>query len=228
VQREIGAALPYPWPVAPFPRRPSTRLLRRGGITASALLVVLSSFTAAVPAGATPVDPRQVFAIGDSVMLGAKSCLQDRGYTVDAQGSRQAWAVAEELRSASLLPRQIVIHTGTNGGATRKEIRRIVQAIGPLHEVVLLTVQLPNGTTRYTFEDSTNRAIRAIADRYPNVHVADWNEASDRHPGWTWGDGIHLTPKGCLGFTRVVTKALRDATWLPYPYFPMRSLSQRG
>lgn len=214
--------------MAPFPRRPLTRLLRRGGIAASAVLVAVSSLATAVPAGATPVDPREVFAIGDSVMLGAKSCLENRGFTVDATGSRQAWAVASELRSSSILPRQIVVHTGTNGGATRKDIRRIVQAVGPLHQIVFLTVQLPNNTTRYTFEDRTNRAIRAVAARYPNVHVADWNEASGRHPGWTWGDGIHLTPKGCAGFTRVVTRALRDATWLPYPYFPMRSLDRRG
>jgi hypothetical protein len=56
--------------------------------------------------------------------------------------------------------------------------------------------------------------------------VADWNDASGRHPGWTWGDGIHLTPKGCLGFTRVVNRAVHDATWL-MPYFPMRELGGR-
>jgi hypothetical protein len=211
--------------VASFPARHLSRRLHRFGAAAAAVLA-LSWLAAASPARATPVDPSEVLAIGDSVMLGARSCLQDRGFTVDAAGSRRPWAVADELRAAGRLPRHVVVHTGTNGGATRKDIRRIVRAIGPMHQIVLLTVQLPDDTTRYTFEDRTNRAIRAVAARYPNVHVADWNDASGRHPGWTWGDGIHLTPKGCLGFTRVVNRAVHDATWL-MPYFPMRELGGR-
>lgn len=214
--------------MASFPARPHGPLLRRIGAAVAAFGIGLGWLAAAAPARATPVNPEQVLAIGDSVMLGARSCLQDRGYRVDAKGSRQPWAVAAELRRAGNLPRQVVVHTGTNGGASRKDIRRIVQAIGPLHQIVFLTVQLPNDTTRYTFEDRTNKAIRAVAAKYPYVHVADWNDASDRHPGWTWGDGIHLTPKGCKGFTRVVTKALRDATWFPYPYFPMRAAGGRS
>jgi lysophospholipase L1-like esterase len=152
-----------------------------------------------------------VYAIGDSVMLGARSCLEKRGYVVNAQGSRQASAVATVLRHRrDRLPANVVVHTGTNGGATAADLRRIVKAVGPGHEIYFVTVQLPeNG--KYTFEARTNAAIEKVAKRFPNVHVADWNKRSNGHGRLTYGDGIHLPPAGCRAFAHVVADALRDA-----------------
>jgi hypothetical protein len=152
----------------------------------------------------------RVYAIGDSVMLGAKSCLETRGYTVDAQGSRRASAVAIELGlRRTKLPRRVVIHTGTNGGATVADLERIVRVIGPGHEIVFVTVQLPDHS-KYSFEGRTNDAIETVVKRSPSLHVADWHAWSDEHPGLTYGDGIHLPPAGCRAFSYVVASALRN------------------
>ena len=59
--------------------------------------------------------------------------------------------------------------------------------------VVFVTVQL--GGTR-PWEAQANGEIRAAAERYPNVVVADWKAASDGHPDYTRSDGIHLSPGG--------------------------------
>ena len=158
---------------------------------------------------ARPTDMR-VFAIGDSVMLGARPCLERLGYQVDALGSRRPDAVAMELTSRRAhLPWRIVVHTGTNGGATEDDLTRIVRAIGPGHQIVLVTVQLPDHT-KYTFENRTNDAIAAIAQRYPFVRVADWHAWSDAHAGLTYADGIHLPPAGCRAFSWVVSSSVRD------------------
>lgn len=170
-----------------------------------------SSLPESPAARPTPVAPRPgVYAIGDSVMLGARSCLELRGYDVNALGSRRPSAVLAELASRRhRLPADVVVHTGTNGGATVPDLARIVRAIGPAHEVVLVTVQLPeNG--RYSFELRTNIAIRTVARMFPNVHVADWNSWSNVHPGLTYGDGIHLPPAGCRAFAYVVASTLRS------------------
>lgn len=155
-----------------------------------------------------PVDMR-VLAIGDSVMLGAKGCLEKLGYVVDAEGSRRPSAVALELGlRRTKLPRRIVIHTGTNGGATVADLDRIVHSIGLGHQIVFVTVQLPDHS-KYSFEARTNAAIASVAARVPYVRVADWHTWSDDHEGLTYADGIHLPPAGCRAFAWVVASTLR-------------------
>lgn len=158
-------------------------------------------------APARPVDMR-VYAIGDSVMLGAKACLEKLGYVVNAAGSRRPSAVAEELGlRRTKLPRRVVVHTGTNGGATVTDLENIVQAIGPGHEITFVTVQLPDHS-KYSFEARTNAYIKSVAARFPFVHVADWHAWSDEHTGLTYADGIHLPPAGCRAFAYVISSTL--------------------
>lgn len=151
-----------------------------------------------------------VYAIGDSVMLGARPCMQQRGYVVDAKGSRQVYAGAETLAALPTLPRWVVTHFGTNGGLDDRGLDALMAVLGPRRHVIMMTVQLPDGTDRYTFENRTNEAIRRMPTRYPNVKVVDWNKASTAHPEWTWGDGIHLTPAGCKAFTALLEPAVRQ------------------
>ncbi len=150
-----------------------------------------------------------VFAIGDSVMLGARPCMEARGYRVDAKGSRQVYAGADTLAAMPSLPRWVITHFGTNGGLDDQGLDALMAVLGHERHVIMVTVQLPDGTDRYTFEDRTNEAIRRMPTRYPNVQVVDWNKASNAHPEWTWGDGIHLTPAGCRAFTALLEPAVR-------------------
>ena len=200
-------------------------LLREGGCTW--VRVVLVSLVACLLwlllAGEASADDRPnldgaVFAIGDSVMLGARPCLQERGYVVDAQGSRQVLAGAQTLAAMGNLSRWVVTHFGANGGLDDRGLDAVMKVLGSQRHVIMMTVQLPDGTARYTFEGRTNDAIRRMPTRYPNVQVVDWNAASTAHPEWTWGDGIHLTPAGCRAYAALLEPAVRRplaATGLP-------------
>lgn len=169
----------------------------------------------AAPATAAPDEtpsPYQgrVFAIGDSVMLGAKSCLEERGIMVDALGSRQVAAATETLRSRPHLPRRVVVHTGTNGGVYPEDLDRMMRVLKDRAVVVFVTIQLPDIYSRYTYEKRTNRAIRDLPSRYPNVRVVDWNAAAQAHlRTWFWSDQIHLPPAGCRAFARMVDREVR-------------------
>lgn len=187
-------------------RRPwCTRAL----VAVCAVAVLCCSSGTTVAAEERPEFDGAVFAIGDSVMLGARSCMQERGYVVDAKGSRQVTSGTQTLAEMSAIPRWVVTHFGTNGGLDDRDLDAVMAVLGPRRHVVMLTVQLPDGTQRYTFEASTNEAIRRMPNRYPNVQVVDWNSASNRHPEWTGGDGIHLTPSGCRAFTALLEPAVR-------------------
>lgn len=190
----------------------------------SGVLLLAPATTAvfATPAQSQSRTEAKVFAIGDSVMLGAEPCLENHGYDVDARGSRRVAAVAQELAAKATLPRQVIVHTGTNGGADPPDLDKVMRVVGSRQQIIWVTVQLPDNTGRYTFEESTNAAIRALPRLYPNAHVADWNALSNDHPGWTWGDGIHLTPDGCRGFARMVANEVRHVEILTEHYVPMR------
>jgi hypothetical protein len=199
-----------------------------GIAVAVGLVVALMPTPSAGAVAGTPLrDDASTLAVGDSVMLGAQPCLERRGFAVDAKGSRNVTAVPFTLDGYDRLPDIVVVHAGTNGGAERWQFDAVMEQIGRKRQVVFVTVQLPDGTSRYTFEASTNKAIRALPRRYPNAHVADWQALSDEHPRWLGGDGIHLTPDGCTGYARMVADAERRVVILTNPYVPMGPLPRQ-
>jgi hypothetical protein len=157
-------------------------------------------------------EPARAITIGDSVMLGAEPCLARLGYEVDAMGSRQIGAGIQLARSAARSAGTLVVHLGTNGGVRTQDVDAFMAAVGPDRGVIWLTVQLPDDTDRYTFEESSNRVIRAVPRRFRNARVIDWNAISGRNPPYFWADGIHLTPQGCEAYARLVDEAVSDLT----------------
>ena len=175
---------------------------RLGGLLAA--LVVLSAL-AAPPALAS--DDR--YAVGDSVMLGARSNLKDAGFGVDATESRQAYTGPALLRKkGDRLPTNVVVHLGTNGTYPLSTCKALVKAAGPNRRVFLVTVHVPR-----SWERSNNRTIRACADAFEpgRVHVVDWDALARKHPSWLYSDRIHLKPAGAAGFSRLIDSAVDDA-----------------
>ena len=157
----------------------------------------------------------EVFAIGDSVLAGAAACLESRGFTVNAEQSRQVAAAIEILaRKADTLPPRVIVHLGTNGGATPGELDAIMTLLGPDRLVLWSTIQLPDDPTRYTYERSTNDAIVALTERYDNALVFDWESVSRQRPEWLYVEGIHMTPEGCEGYAGLVEPQVR----VPSPF----------
>lgn len=134
--------------------------------------------------------------IGDSVMLGASpQYLNVLGMcgSVDAEQSRQFSSARAAVAAHAPYPAAVVIHLGNNGTVDRGDVDAVLTELARVPRVVLVTVQL-RGTR--SWEGPANGEIRAAADRFPNVAVADWKAASDGHPEYTRDDGIHLAPAG--------------------------------
>lgn len=174
-------------------------------MTAAALVALV--VVASAPAQAA--QSRDRYAIGDSVMLGARSALKDSGFNVDATESRQAYAGPALVRKkGATLPENVVVHLGTNGTFPLSTCKSIVKAAGPERRVFLVNVFAPR-----SWEDSNNAVIRRCdgafaADR---VHVIDWKAAASANRAWFYSDRIHLKPAGGQAFARILGEAVDTA-----------------
>ena len=163
---------------------------------------------APAPAPATPVPTGvNALCIGDSVMLGVSN---DFGTlplcaTVDATVSRQVSEGPAALQAHAPFPSTVIIHLGTNGTANPADLDAMLSALKDVHRVVLVTAQL-NGTR--SWEGQVNDEIRAAAQRWPNVRIADWKAASDGHPEYFREDLFHPTVEGALVYVAVLAGAL--------------------
>ena len=181
------------------------RLAVLTGVTV-ALAFAVGSPAAARTATHLKIPPGR-FALGDSVMLGAKYKLKALGFGgVDAVESRQAYSGPSELRHrGGALPENVVVHLGTNGTFPLSTCKAIVRAVGPERHLFLLTVHVDRSWTR-----GNNKVIRECAADYPpgRVAVIDWDWAASRHPSWLYPDHTHLTPAGAKGYARMIDAAI--------------------
>ena len=164
--------------------------------------VVESTTTTTAP----PVPIAQL-ALGDSVMLGAAGELASRGYTVDAQESRQfsdGRAVVEQLRDAGRLGDVVVVHLGTNGNINPDDLTAMMDALAGVPQVLLLTIDVDRDWTA-----GNNDLIFSAASTYPNVSVLYWADLADSCPGDCFqSDGFHLRPDGQVYYAALIDGAL--------------------
>lgn len=167
-----------------------------------------SGATDADSAGSTP-RPSGGLVIGDSVSLGAESCLSPLGYQVDSEVGRQFSVGLDHLRvhAADGLPNTVVLHLGTNGPFSSDGFDQAMALTGSQRRVVWVTIALPP-RAQYSFVDSLNDMIRAQAAQYDNVRVADFARAAAENPAWLASDGVHISGAGCDGFARTLDAAV--------------------
>jgi hypothetical protein len=163
----------------------------RSRVVFAVLAVALAaSFASPAMAGI----PSGRYAIGDSVMLGARDALIARGFRVNAQVSRQFRDVVplvRQLAAGGHLPVNVIVHLGTNGLIDGADCDALVRVSGRDRHVYLVTVKVPR-----PYRDANNARIRACAHRHDNVSVIDWYGLSRYHRAWFYGDGYHLRPVG--------------------------------
>ena len=188
-------------------QRPPSRIVR-GTI---ALAVLTSALLMAPSASADQLD---AIAIGDSVMLGAKSQLRDRGVdVVDAAVSRQAVTGPGLLRDrGDKLPEHVVVHLGTNGTYTLDMCKELVRTAGKNRRVYLVTIKVPR-----KWESVNNEMLRVCdgAFRSDRVVLLDWNTMATENPDYIYADGVHLRPEGARAFARMIERAV-TAPRAPY------------
>lgn len=158
--------------------------------------------------------PGGVLCIGDSVMLGAGPQFQNTltmCSEVDATQNRQFHEADDVLRYYRAfvgLPPTVVIALGNNGYITSGEIDAAMLELAGVSRVVLVTIQLSE--TR-EWQGPVNAELRAAPGRYAGqVVIADWEAASNGHPEYFGGDGIHIvsSPAGAQAYAATIGAAI--------------------
>lgn len=166
---------------------------------------------AAVGAATIPVGPAVRggrFAVGDSVMLGSKPLLARVGFSVDATVSRQFGSAVSVVRRAATtgtLPRNLVVHLGTNGTITARDCRALVTAAGTARRVFFVNVRVPRSWATGNNATLSGCDAAFAPDR---VMIIDWASAAAAHPAWIGTDRIHPSSSGRLGYAALIDGAL--------------------
>ena len=138
--------------------------------------------------------------IGDSVTLratpGFKEVLPDA--QTDGQVSRntkQANAIMLNNSQNKALPKIVVIATGVNNPEDYKaDIDSLITSLPKGHQLVLMT-PYEGDTTQATqpYVEQYASYVREVAQKYPYIEVADWNQVSKDHPDiWKGTDHVHF------------------------------------
>lgn len=154
-----------------------------------------------------PVTKFDVFAVGDSVMLGSARKLSSYGITVDAAKNRQVSSGAQVLdyrNKTGELGNSVVIHLGTNGRTTASTFDTVMKPLSKVQRVIVLTVRVPGSP----YSDKNNEIITALPLKYPNVTILDWEALSKGHKDWFASDGIHPNSLGQDNYVGFILKAL--------------------
>jgi hypothetical protein len=153
-----------------------------------------ASILAVLLAGPATGAPDGSYAIGDSVMLGARSELIARGIRVNARMIRQfddGVSLVRKLAQDDRLPRSVVVHLGHNGSLTAAECDALVRAAGTDRRVWLVTLKVPR-----SWQAANNRRLITCARRHERAHLIPWGAYSRHHRSWFYSDGFHLRPIG--------------------------------
>jgi hypothetical protein len=142
-----------------------------------------------------PKVPQKYVAIGESVMVGARTLLESAGVFVQAKEGRGP----EGVKNAVILLRDagdigagtsIVIQVGTNAPMTASEL-----------DAIMAQVPAESGTVYFmtlradlAYVPDNNLLLEALPAKYPNVQVIDWETASSSVQ--LCPDGIHISCNG--------------------------------
>lgn len=171
--------------------------------------------TAVVTPAATPSPPPpapppsgRVFALGDSVMLGAAPQLPAYlgNVEIDAAVGRQASDALSVLRwrkEQGLLGDVVVVHIGNNGIVTGPQLDEAMQILSDVPRVAVVNVRVPRD-----WEGVNNETIAEKVPSYGNAVLVDWHNASAPYSDIFYSDGIHLRPEGAVYYAQVIASAL--------------------
>ncbi|MBK0419757.1 acetyltransferase [Leucobacter sp. CSA1] len=155
------------------------------------------------------VEGRDMFAIGDSVMLASLPELDEAfpGISVDAAVSRGLGAgvgIVEQQAGQDSLRSVIVIGLGTNGPVDAADLDAIRQFVGD-RPIVLV-----NAHGERDWIPGVNALLADYAAAHRGVVLADWDGTIAPHPDLLAGDGIHPGPSGGALYAETVQQALDE------------------
>jgi peptidoglycan/LPS O-acetylase OafA/YrhL len=198
--------------------------------TAPAASPAAATTAAATAAGATMADRApppligrrsgQLTVVGDSVALGARSAIE-RGIDGAAVYAMVGWQAADVLgilqriRAAGELRSKVLIHLGTNGYVTEKQLRAMLELLRDRERVLVMNSRVPR-----RWMAANNRLLATVVPQYPNAVLIDWHGIADPKPEYFVQDGVHLTGSGMRAFVAAVVAAGDFSKAAPAPAAP--------
>ena len=167
-----------------------------------------SGASAPAALGLTMAEDSDILAIGDSVMLGARTRMLRTlpGITVDAEVGRQP------RQSVTLVQRYLdqkpdlkhaVVHLGTNGYILKSDLRRLLTSLQGAQQVVLI-----NNFADRRWSEANNKTLLQVAPEFSNTKVMDWHQIAQGNRHFFVQDGIHLSSEGITAFIRGIANSL--------------------
>jgi hypothetical protein len=126
---------------------------------------------------------------------------------VDAQVSRQPRQVFDEVRAlkkAGRLAGIVVVHAGTNGLVTTRDLSALLTDLKDRQKVVLVNTAADRSWRAYS-----DRSYALVVPHFPNTVLVDWNAISAGHRSWFVSDGVHLTKAGAAAYAAAIASAVR-------------------
>jgi len=150
----------------------------------------------------------RVTAVGDSVMLGAVSQLQEgiEGLKIiDAEVGiypEDAIRILRSRAAAGELGDVVVVHVGENGPFSAGQFDEMMKVLKD-RRAVFVNVRVPR-----PWEQPNNQMLAEKVAEYPNAVLVDWYSASAGRYDLFWDDGIHLRPEGARFYADLISESL--------------------
>jgi peptidoglycan/LPS O-acetylase OafA/YrhL len=209
---EAGRAVDATVPTAESVTVPSTTIEQvvAGPAPAAAPSASIQTIPPSTAPPTTVLIDKPYFAVGESVMLGAKPVLDARGITTVAEVSKGADWELQQIQLAKTkyrITHGIVIQLGTNGAVTQAEYDAVLAEVADIPRVVMMTVKAPK-----PWIDGNNEIIRSLPATHPNVVVLDWQARAEEISGHLSNNidgGVHLSDDTAKQFYRdIILEAL--------------------
>ncbi len=154
---------------------------------------------------------RTIYAIGDSVMLGASGALL-RSFpclNIDAKVGRnllEVMAVIDQAANANISPEVYVIHIGNNEHLSQDKLKRLNVILNQDIKIIFLNLKLPRN-----YESANNNELTRFVETHPNqAFLIDWRAYSLETPKIFGQDGMHLSGMGTAEYTSLIKKELAN------------------
>jgi peptidoglycan/LPS O-acetylase OafA/YrhL len=164
-----------------------------------------------IPLKAGKKAPLPILALGDSVMVDARSGLArllGGGLTLNAAVGRQPDEIISLLHDytvAGKVPDYVVLQLGNNGPVYGDDLVKLHQVLSGVPHVFLVNVEVPR-----SWQGEVNSALSEAAQNWGQAELVDWHAIASSHGDITT-DGIHLTEKGIDLYARLVAASVRGA-----------------
>jgi len=154
---------------------------------------------------------KQIFGLGDSVMLGCAPDLKKQfpGISIDAQVSRsfiRGISILQTMKKQHKLRPVILVGLLTNGPVSTQQMQQMLDLVGPDVTLVFIT----GHAARSWIKPTNNNAVKFARAHSDNVLIADWDSAIGKHRSWLASDGVHPQPVGRPVYVTAIVNALQQ------------------